>query len=228
MQNVYGIAVELDDVLTPLLSKINGKKRIYIVTDRDMEQIPFEIAGKDRPLAERYSICYLPSLSITSSTVKLNGRTASVIGGSSDINSDLDRMALVHAGVFRNDGSTFAHLTIRPDILKGVLVSPVDGKSIPSLAPRRTALYLARGSEADYNSTLAQIAEREGFSMMIVAQPTVRDVNASIFAQYFYQRIAAGDDARDAFYAAMRMIIGHAKYGHPAYWVGMRLYYNGL
>ena len=224
MQNVYPYSVELEQLLAPAFRPVWKMKRVYIIPDKYMEQIPFEIMAKEKMLAEQVEMCYLSSIA-TLSYGRIVPRMRAVITGGS---SEIDSIALVRAGMTAKSGDAgFAHVVTRASLVDGSIVSSDDGSEIIR-GDRFSVIYLSRGIAGGGMSAVGPAAGRYGASAVIIASTSVRDVNNVVFAENFYTRIRKGENLMSSFSSAMRTTAGMTDYAHPAYWAGTRLYMNGL
>ncbi|HEY1406191.1 MAG TPA: CHAT domain-containing protein, partial [Spirochaetota bacterium] len=225
MQNTFPFSIELEQVLSPAFSSVWQRKRVYIIPDKFTELIPFEIMTREKMLAEKLEICYLPSISLPSAERVVTGKGAVFIGEPSEI----DSIALTRAGVLKKgEKPAYGHLVSRADLYHGVIVSSTDNEDILRNVPNISALYLSRGISGENAGAFELAAMKKGLSAVIVSAPSVRDVNTVLFAEYFYTRVRGGDDIATAFSKAMKAMIRTAKFVHPAFWAGTRLYMNGL
>jgi Tol biopolymer transport system component len=225
MKNTYAISTGLGELLSPVIGDAWLRNRVYIITDRDSSTIPFEIAAKDKLLAEKVSLCYLNSIYTSLEQFRVRHGGAMLVGG----DGGLDALALSHAGVMKSGRpAAFGHIVTRISIRNGAPVITDSGTEFLPRSGGFSAVYCARGIDGDVGNMVAYGLFSRGIGAMIDSSPEIRDVNAAMFAQEFYSRVVSDMDIRDAFDGAVKVMIRSGKYSHPAFWAGIRLYCNGL
>gem|GEM_PF-2912755 len=224
MQNIYPLSVELEQLLSPAFKTVWKKKRVYIIPDKYTESVPFEVMVKEKMLAEQVEMCYLSSIA-SLSYGKISAPKRAVISGGS---ADMDSIALNRAGMIRKSGTVgFGHFVTRVTLFNGSIVSSADGSE--SINDERfPVMYFSRGVTGGNLFAYGPTAGKYGAFAVIIASPSVRDVNSVVFAENFYTKIGKGEGLVSAFSSAMKATMRISKYAHPAFWAGTRLYINGM
>lgn len=234
-KNILDVSRGLYELLRPLENYFKSKKRIVFVTDRELEQVPFEIMGEKDMLDESHAVVYLSS--IISSLRHYNNikPEVSIVDSSrKSVTFDLERVAIRQSGIsYGNDtiisngiSHIFASILYNPQ--RGEFI--LDGKPLTASNTNGTALYLP-GTEfaglVGYND-LSGFNSMRGVRAIIMNDASIHDINSAFFIDGLYSELRSGGELIDAFRKAKNSIRKRDTYNYPAYWAGIRLYLNSL
>ena len=228
MKNIYSYGKKLAVILDPVLKSMDSSEQIFIVTDRSMEPVPYEILGDKFFLEEKHRIVFLGSIMNLLSS-RTTGESSVRIEG--DNRSPFFRQ--IEAVAIRETG-------IRIDPLKGQILhcmNPVTynilmhdfiaGERAGHSLNGAQVLYLPA---ADYqvagSGDLSQYLADENYHAIVVNDAAVHDINNALFVDVFYTDLLKGKTIGEAFSHAKETLRTGRDYRHPAYWAGIRLYLN--
>jgi hypothetical protein len=209
---------EFTALFSPVVKDLKDIKTLYVIPDAYTERIPFEIIGNDIPLAMKLNVFYLQSISDSFGTPYAGKGYLAVKTESDSMWIETDTAALNRSGIKKSpDGKNV-----------GVIHSINAPISLMNDAVRKSGgagVVFFRSSSDTMNGIKA--VSDAGASAVLYANPVIQDVNIPVFAADFYST-AKSTDYKKAFISAQKKMVSRAKYAHPAYWAGLRLYLNGI
>jgi hypothetical protein len=233
--STIGVSRELSELFKPLERYYTGKDLVIIISDDDLESVPFEIIGRQIVLDESHTIVYLSSILSALRRYNSGNREVSLIDADSrEIYHELELVALRETGIsFKSSDridSGIGH------IHSTVLFNPVMGEFFLDEMRYRN---LIRAPEIIYLPSAGFVEQRgyndftlfsslRGIRAVVINDARIHDVNNAIFVDTLYGEMVQGKNLIEAFKRAKRSIRDSGRYSHPAYWAGIRLYLNGL
>lgn len=210
---------DLAALFAPVLPVLKDKKNLYIIPDEYTARIPFEITGNDSPIALKMNIYYLQSLSGSLGSSAFNGKGYVVVNSSADyLWSKTDKAALNRSGIKPSaDGKKVSVIhSVEPSIPQVIeALKKSGGAGVVFLRP-------SIGSVSGITTL-----KDNGAAAVLYANPVVQDINIPLFEGYFYSK-SNENDFKNAFVFSQKKLSSDAKYAHPAYWAGIRLYVSGI
>ena len=227
------VSRDLENLFTPMKAFYEKRDTIIFATDNDLEGVPFEIMGSKNMLMETHSILYLSSLMSGLRELKKIVPRVELIGSGDPAYMRLEKISLSESGipyskVSRLEGG-FGHMQspVTYNSITGELL--VDGTSYDAVIKSPGYLYLP---SADYsgltNGEFSIYNSAKGISGCIINDTAVHDLNNAYFIDTLYRELNSGSDLVSAYLKAKSALKNRNEFKHPAYWVGIRLYLNGL
>jgi hypothetical protein len=233
--STIGVSKQLYNLFKPLERYYKGKKMLIIITDDDLETVPFEILGQREMLDETHTVVYLSSILSALRKYNAGNRVVSLLDTDSrGIYHELELVALRESGIsykasqIINSGMGHIHSSILFDQFRGEFF--LDGKRYHTVVKTPEIIYLPSAhfiEQRGYND-ITLFSSFKGIRAVIINDAMIHDVNNAIFVDTFYREIARGRGFIEAFERAKHSIRDNERYNHPAYWAGIRIYLNGL
>ncbi|MDY6935615.1 MAG: tetratricopeptide repeat protein [Spirochaetota bacterium] len=234
-ENTVKISEELFSIFKPISKYYQGKGGIIFITDKELEQVPFEIMGEKTLLVESHSIVYISSIISALRSYKSRNRIVSILNlQQRDIFYELEEVAIKESGInYRitdsvNSGIAHIQHPLLYNSMRGEFY--FGDKLINSLLAGVEIVYIP---SIDFThrvscSKFAIASSQEGVRGLIINDAELHDVNNAIFIDNLYSEINRESSLIRAFEHAKYSIRANNRYKHPAYWAGIRLYLNGL
>jgi hypothetical protein len=235
MKNTIEISKNLYSIFKNLEGYYKDKKTIFLITDNELESIPFEIIGEKNMLEETHTIVYLPS--ILSTFLKYNeGKNAVNLIDASDesILNNTEFISIKESGIPYDKQnkikSGIGHIQGK------IFIDSADGKLFigSSLFNESTAgaeiLYIPEfhiGKKISCNEFIRQNSIY-GINSIIINDARIHDVNNAIFVNTLYNGINEKKSLITAFQQAKQAVRSNKKYSDPFCWAGIRLYSNSM
>lgn len=225
---------ELYGIFRPLEKYYSGRDMLVFVTDRDLEQVPFEIIGARDMLEESHTIVYLSSILSSFREYPEESAALTVVDSPQRrMHQDIEMIAIRQSGIpcsmNGNVSGKIGH------IFKAVAYNPlsrelrVGGERFDMLSGS-AMLYLSDVESAAVTGlgNAAMLGSMYGIGGIIVNGAEIQDINSAVFAGALYAAVRGGEGYIRAFSSAKSALRGKARFRYPAYWSGIRLYTNGL
>lgn len=234
-KSVSAVSKGLAELFKPVANFISNAETLYIVTDSDMEKVPFEIIGEKTMLEENVNILYLTSL--MSALRKYPDTTDKIVFAGNNnqrIVDQLEEVALRESGLkYTNDNPANGNLAMIQKIYNYNQLSKelyVDNVKYNLAANKACYEYYTSGDfmeKLGYNDFI--IANSFGGNKgVIINDVYVHDLNNAEFLLQISSELRNGKSIYEAFFAAKTKLRTNNNYRHPAYWAGIRFYNNGF
>ncbi|MCL1911004.1 MAG: tetratricopeptide repeat protein [Leptospirales bacterium] len=208
--DTQNIASAMSKVFSPLDNYLGKAKNIYFITDEFTEKIPFEI------LYGENGLFFVSSLTAVHKKISEPAGVFTIGSDKSAVSA-----AISESGIRVSDKNTrdsIAHFFERGSAAKTAASYYQQLKSGGAVYVH--SLFIDRAGFAVYSSA-------NGVSFCIINDALLQE-GAPYFINIFYEEIAKGTPAKEAFGKARVFYKGRLNYRHPAYWSFIRMYLNGL
>lgn len=232
MENTADISAGLYKVLKSLEKYYKDKKIIFFITDRKLEDIPFELTGEKEILEETHTIAYIPSIISSFCSYSKSGREVDIISPDGGFINELEMISIKESGIkYRTAGTVNAGLGNISEILFDSLDKTlyIGKKSYNNSVNAPGVIYVSSFDKGGigYND-FALINSLKMVRCVIINDADIHDVNNALFTDSFYSGILKEKSVIRAYQEARESVRSDKRYSYPSYWSGIRLYMNGL
>ena len=231
--STIGVSRELYTLFKPLERYYRGKEMLIIITDDDLESVPFEIIGKREMIDETHTVVYLSSILSALRRYNTGNRVVSLLNADKrEMYHELELVALRESGIsYRasqlvNSGMGHIHRSMLFDPFRGEFF--LNEKRYHTVVGEPEIIYLPSHFVGRSYNDIALFSSFRGIRALIINDAVIHDVNNAVFVDAFYREIREGGDFIEAFQRAKHAIRDSERYNHPAYWAGIKIYLNGL
>jgi len=229
-RDTHEISSLMEDLFPDMIAA-GGSGIVYVLADRGLAALPFEISGKKKMLCTARPVVFLLS---TDGFAGGRGRTAAIRMKrvADDVSGGVEAAALRASGstisVACDEKADCLHLL---GLLGGDRIEELGAGLAGELClkggPYRSVWVGAQASSGD-RELAALVSSIADNAPVIVGASFEKDINSAFYAERYYSGLRKGLTVIDAHARALEELAGRDGFRHPAYWQGIRLYLPGF
>ncbi|HOO71348.1 MAG TPA: hypothetical protein PK926_06260 [Spirochaetota bacterium] len=214
--------------LFPDLVRDSGSGTLYLMSDRDLFTVPFEVAGRGPMLGIQRPLVFLSSLtSYCPDRGRSRGTDAVTVSGKRDsVQGILEAAALREAGMSLTDEC--GRVT---SLLHFLDQTPALDRALSDACGRTAALRSVYFS-GDMNDAGKSCYRAALFfcrkSPVVANLAPEKGINCPVFTESYYAGLVKNIPVSAAFRSALMNVYGKDRMKHPASWQGIRLFLPGF
>ncbi|MBN1499138.1 MAG: PD40 domain-containing protein [Spirochaetes bacterium] len=219
------ISQELRDLFSPVFENFGNFDKVYIVHDKFLKDLPYELIKTDSILENDYNVYYLASLKNGLISPAGTKRTIKIAQDQILFENRLLSIVLRETGMKIDNNSENLHYMNKLKFNR--FTGQFENGFISSLSGTKF-LILNENFEQLPENRISDICNYRNTDYVLISSPYVRDVNIPFFYRNFYQEFNNSGDVKSAFSAALKTTGNTPRYKNAVNWEKIRLYVNGI
>lgn len=218
------VSFQLGELFQELTEKLKGIETLYIVHDKYVRNLPYELIGSDDVYLRDFKMYYLPSMLSTFSKPNSFSKNLSIADEDS-VFQNIERIALKESGI-RIGNSKTGNVHYQSNIIYDRMKYRMSSKNISMIGNKYLMTYSL--SNIFSEEILLNYSIFNGVNNILFISPVRKDINTAYFSGKFYYNYNKTGDLKDSYLKAVLSMYENPKYRHPVYWEGIRLYVTDL